>query len=70
MRKAVASGIEDLASFATGLQHDFDAVHAAVATHWSNAQSEGEITRLKLNKRLMYGRAKLDLLRIRHLHPV
>jgi transposase len=70
IHEAVTSGIEELASFATGLQRDFDAVHAAVATHWSNAQSEGQITRLKLNKRLMYGRAKLDLLRIRCLHPV
>jgi transposase len=70
IHEAVTSGIEELASFATGLQRDFDTVRAAVATHWSNAQSEGQITRLKLNKRLMYGRAKLDLLRIRCLHPV
>ena len=32
---------------------------------WSNGQVEGQIHRLKLLKRQMYGRAKLDLLRAR-----
>ena len=34
---------------------------------WSNGQTEGHITKLKLVKRQMYGRAKLDLLRARLL---
>jgi transposase len=53
----------DLRSFAEGLRQDLAAV--ALATPWSNGQTEGQITRLKLIKRSMYGRAKLDLLRIR-----
>ena len=36
---------------------------------WSNGQSEGQINRLKLIKRQMYGRAKFDLLRLRVLRP-
>jgi len=32
---------------------------------WSNGQTEGQITRPKLVKRRMYGRAKLDLLEAR-----
>ncbi|MCJ2121597.1 hypothetical protein [Methylobacterium sp. J-077] len=32
---------------------------------WSNGQTEGQITRLKLVKRQMFGRAKLDLLEAR-----
>ena len=55
----------DLRSFAEGLRQDLAAVWAALATPWSNGQTEGQITRLKLIKRSMYGRAKLDLLRIR-----
>ncbi|WP_247871511.1 MULTISPECIES: ISL3 family transposase [unclassified Azospirillum] len=55
----------DLRSFADGLRSDFAAVHAALTTPWSNGQTEGQITRLKLVKRSMYGRAKPDLLRIR-----
>jgi transposase len=37
----------------------------SITTAWSNGQTEGQITRLKLIKREMYGRAKLDLLEAR-----
>ena len=40
---------------------------ATLATPWSNGQSEGHITKLKLLKRQMYGRADFDLLRRRVL---
>jgi transposase len=61
------SGLPDLKRFATGLQHDA-AVCAAFELPYSNGQTEGQVTRLKLLKRQMYGRAKLDLLRQRVLH--
>ncbi len=51
------------ARFADSLTQDYSAVEAALATHWSNGQTEGRINRLKLLKRQTYGRAKLDLLR-------
>jgi transposase len=54
-----------LSSFATGIASDRDAVHAAIVQPWSNGQVEGQITKLKLVKRQMYGRAKLDLLEAR-----
>ncbi len=54
-----------LASFATGIRADRNAVAAAIVEPWSNGQTEGQITKLKLVKRQMYGRAKLDLLRAR-----
>lgn len=38
---------------------------AAITEPWSNGQTEGEITKLKLVKRQMYGRAKIDLLQAR-----
>ena len=44
---------------------DKAAVSAAITTSWSNGQTEGQITKLKLVKRQMYGRAKLDLLQAR-----
>jgi transposase len=40
-------------------------MNAAITTSWSNGQTEGQITKLKLVKRQMYGRAKLDLLQAR-----
>src|SRR5262249_32984489 len=58
----------ELRLFATGLKSDFDAVKAALTTCWSNGQVEGQVNRLKLIKRQMYGRAKFDLLRQRVLH--
>ena len=58
----------ELRHFATGLKADFKAVKAALTTHWSNGQVEGQVNRLKLIKRQMYGRAKFDLLRQRVLH--
>jgi transposase len=54
-----------LASFAAGINRDLAAVRAAIATPWSNGQTEGQITRLKLIKRQMYGRTKIALLQAR-----
>jgi transposase len=54
-----------ISSFALGLAADQSAVAAALAEPWSNGQTEGQITKLKLVKRQMYGRATLDLLRAR-----
>lgn len=65
---ASTSPVRELRGFATHLQQDHAAVRAALSLPWSNGQTEGQITRLKLLKRQMYGRANLDLLRLRMLH--
>jgi transposase len=49
--------------FAGSLRHDLDAVHAALTLPWSTGPVEGQINRLKVIKRTMYGRAGFDLLR-------
>ena len=54
-----------MASFASGIAQDHAAVKAALTEPWSNGQTEGQNTKLKLVKRQMYGRANLDLLRAR-----
>ena len=56
-----------LASFAKYLCRDEAAVRAALEHAWSNGPVEGNVHRLKLIKRSMYGRAKFDLLRLRIL---
>ncbi len=43
------------------------AVQAGLTLRWSNGQTEGQVTKLKLVKREAYGRAKVDLLRQRVL---
>jgi transposase len=42
-------------------------LYAAIHLPWSNGQTEGQITKLKLVKRQMYARGKLDLLQARML---
>jgi transposase len=56
-----------LSSFAAGIAKDRSAVRAAITEPWSNGQVEAQITKLKLVKRQMYGRANLDLLQARLL---
>jgi transposase len=62
-----ATNVAALVTFAKGIQKDKDSIIAALSMHWSNGQTEGQVTRLKLIKRQMYGRANLDLLKIRFL---
>ena len=50
-----------VASFANGVIRDRAAIQNAITSQWSN----GQITKLKLIKRQMYGRGKLDLLEAR-----
>ena len=68
LEAASESGIAALRGFATGLRADYAAVKAGLTLHWSNGQTEGQINRLKLLKRQMYGRAGFELLRRRVLH--
>jgi len=56
-----------LGSFARGIVQDRAGVNAALTQTWSNGQTEGQNTKLKMVKRQMYGRAKLDLLQARLL---
>ncbi|WP_207191758.1 transposase, partial [Paracraurococcus ruber] len=62
IKEARASSI---ASFGRGIADDQAAVRAALTETWSNGVTEGSITKLKLVRRQMYGRGKLDLLRAR-----
>jgi len=64
---AQRSEVAEFVSFANGITADLQAVRAALEHEWSNGQVEGQVHRLKLVKRQMYGRGKLDLLRARVL---
>lgn len=57
----------ELESFAHSLRKDYKAIRAALSYEWSNGQVEGQIHRLKLVKRQMYGRANFELLKQRVL---
>jgi transposase len=61
---------DGLTNAAASIIADRDAVKAAILHSWSNGQTEGQITKLKLVKRQMYGRAKIDLLEARLIGAV
>ena len=65
--EAQHSTITILQTFVHGLRLDYDAIKTAMTSIWSNGQVEGQVNKLKLNKRQMYGRASFDLLRKRVL---
>ena len=70
LKRAKESRVSELASFANGIRRDYIAVYAACSRPESNGITEGHINRLKFLKRHMFGRAHLDLLRVKVLHAV
>jgi transposase len=62
LKRATTSALEAMQRFATGLRDDYEAVKAGVTLPWSTSPVEGHINRLKMLKRQMFGRARLDLL--------
>jgi hypothetical protein len=66
--KYSTSGIKSIKSFASGLLIDYDAVKNSVVSDLSNGFVEGTVNKIKAIKRTMYGRAKIDLLRVKVLH--
>jgi transposase len=68
LESAHTSSVKELRQFAQGIERDRAAVEAGLSRLESNGQTEGHMTRLKLIKREMYGRARFDLLRLRVIH--
>jgi transposase len=66
-RALQTTSTKEMNGLADSLIRNWPEVRAAVEMPWSNGRTEGHVNRLKLIKRKMYGRAKLDLLRIRVL---
>jgi transposase len=61
LEAAEQSGVPEIRAFVTKLRQDLPAVQAAVTMSWSQGQVEGQVNRVKLLKRSMYGRAKFEL---------
>lgn len=68
LRQAASSHLPDLRRFAAGIERDKSAVLAGLTYTYSNGVVEGQVHRVKLIKRMMYGRAGFALLRQRVLH--
>jgi transposase len=68
LAKVAKSDLPELQQFARGGERDKEAVQAGLTWEINNGQVEGQVTKLKLLKRTMYGRAGFPLLRQRVLH--
>lgn len=68
LQSCQTSQVSRLKNFAQGIKDDYEVVKAALLMPWSSGQTEGQINRLKLLKRQMFGRAKLDLVKQRVLY--
>lgn len=64
------SQLPELQSFALGIEQDKVAVKAGLTLPHSNGIVEGKVNKLKLIKRMGYGRAEFPLLRQRVLHAL
>jgi transposase len=64
------SQLPELESFAHGVERDKAAVQAGLTLPINHGQVEGQVTRIKLIKRMMYGKAGFALLRQRVLHRI
>ncbi|KEI07394.1 transposase [Clostridium botulinum C/D str. BKT2873] len=63
LHKAAALKINEINSFINGLTRDIDAVKNAILYEYNNGLAEGFINKLKLIKRIMYGRCNFNLLK-------
>ncbi len=67
LAQAEQSGLPEFKKMAKGIRLDYAAVQAAFTSEWSNGQVEAQVNCLKLQKRIVFGRANFDLLRLRVL---
>lgn len=61
LQNALQSNIPEMIAFAQKLRQDQAAVQVGLTLQWNNGVVEGNVNRLKLIKRSMYGRANFDL---------
>ncbi len=64
---AEASTVPAIRTFAASIRRDYAALAAALEYPWSSGHVEGQVTKIELRKREMYGRGKFELLRRRVL---
>jgi len=62
------SEIKALSVFARGMEKDIEAVENAVSSDLSNGFVEGIISKLKMTKRVMYGRCRRVLLAAKFMY--
>lgn len=64
------SGSTELQRVSAGMEADAAAICEAITSNWSNGVVEGQVNRLKMLKRQIYGRTGFELLRRRVMSPL
>ena len=67
IQEAKRINVKELNSFITLIQNDIEAVKNAIIYKYSNGLTEGFNNKIKVIKRIMYGRCSFDLLRLKIL---
>lgn len=67
MEKAEKFEISELFSYISGLSNDIEAVKNAITLKYNNGLAEGSVNKLKVIKRIMYGRNSFELLKAKLL---
>ena len=65
--KVKSLDIKELHSFCKGIERDLDAVKNAIMYSYNNGLAEGSVNKLKVIKRIMYGRCSFELLKAKLL---
>jgi transposase len=60
---ASSLNISEINSFINGLKRDIEAVTNAILYEYNNGLAEGKVNKLKVTKRIMYGRNSFEMLR-------
>lgn len=63
IKSAKEMDINEINSFIKGVEQDIDAVKNAIIYPYSNGLAEGTVNKIKVIKRIMYGRNKFDMLK-------
>jgi lambda repressor-like predicted transcriptional regulator len=63
LKKAQDLKIREIKSFVEGVKRDYEAVFNAIKYDYSNGLAEGKVNKLKLIKRIMYGRCHFSTLK-------
>jgi len=67
MIQAEKLDITEISSYVSGLKNDLSAVRNAIMLKFSNGLAEGSVNKLKVIKRIMYGRNSFELLKSKML---
>ena len=67
METASLLGISEIDTYINGLKSDIDAVKNAINYKYNNGLAEGSVNKIKLTKRIMYGRNSFQLLKAKLL---